>query len=79
MITLHKTRSFQRSMYQVRTSLLRKGRFDSFPLAIDVSLATCSRKTIKSIQLRKNNESLRDVQKTISAGGVHREDFHPPL
>jgi hypothetical protein len=52
---------------------------DSFPLAIDISLASNSRKTINSIKLKKNDESLRDVQTTICAGGVHREEFYPPV
>jgi hypothetical protein len=52
---------------------------DSFPLAIDISLASNSHKTINSIKLKKNDESLRDVQKTICAGGVHREEFYPPV
>ncbi|KAG6371903.1 hypothetical protein JVT61DRAFT_8911 [Boletus reticuloceps] len=47
--------------------------------AIDISLARDSRKTIESIKLRKNDELLRDVQKTVTAGGVHREEFHPHL
>ena len=53
--------------------------FDSFPLAIDIRLARDSSKTIKSIKLRKNDESLGEVQKTISAGGEHQEKFDPPL
>ncbi|KAF8447265.1 hypothetical protein L210DRAFT_3525408 [Boletus edulis BED1] len=47
--------------------------------AIVIGLARDSRKTIESIKLRKNDELLRDVQKTVNAGGVHREEFHPPL
>ncbi|KAF8549888.1 hypothetical protein OG21DRAFT_533798 [Imleria badia] len=50
-----------------------------FVSTVDISLAKVSHKTIEYIKLRKNNEPLRDVQKTIRAGGVHREEFHPPL
>ena len=53
--------------------------FDSFPLAIGISLARDSRKTVNSIKLKKNDELLGDVQKTIYAGGEHQEEFDPPL
>ncbi|KAF8549886.1 hypothetical protein OG21DRAFT_1514674 [Imleria badia] len=46
---------------------------------VNISLAKDSSKTIESIKLGKNNESPRDVQKTICAGGEHREEFHEPL
>jgi hypothetical protein len=51
----------------------------SYVSSIDISLASNSHKTINSIKLKKNDESLRDVQKTICAGGVHREEFYPPV
>ncbi|KAF8126003.1 hypothetical protein EV363DRAFT_1402063 [Boletus edulis] len=47
--------------------------------AIVIGLARDSRKTIESIKLKKNDELLRDVRKTVNAGGVHREEFHPSL
>ncbi|KAG8217911.1 hypothetical protein J3R82DRAFT_6077 [Butyriboletus roseoflavus] len=47
---------------------------------IDISLARDSRKTIGSIKLgTKNVELVKDVQKVIRAGGMHRVEFDPPL
>ncbi|KAF8549891.1 hypothetical protein OG21DRAFT_1500144 [Imleria badia] len=48
---------------------------------IEIRLAMGSGKKIESIKLKKNDGPLRlsDVQKTICAGGVHREEFHPLL
>lgn len=53
--------------------------FGQYLLAIDLSLARDSRDLIRSIKLRKNNESPRDVRKTICAGNVPREGFYSPL
>ncbi|KAF8119956.1 hypothetical protein EV363DRAFT_1486982 [Boletus edulis] len=47
--------------------------------SVDISLAKGSRKKIRSVKLRKNDDSLRDVRKAICAGGVHREEFYPPF
>ncbi|KAF8549884.1 hypothetical protein OG21DRAFT_1488196 [Imleria badia] len=46
---------------------------------IDVGLARDSGKKIESIILKKNEEQLKEVEKTICAGSVHREELHPPL
>ncbi|KAF8121944.1 hypothetical protein EV363DRAFT_1456966 [Boletus edulis] len=46
---------------------------------IDISLTKGSHKTIESIELRKNNESLRDVPNSMRVDGVQRIEFRSPF
>lgn len=72
--------SLQRSAYQVQPYLFRENFIYSFTLAIDISLARDSHKTVGSIQLGTNNFGpLRDIHKTMHAGEAHREEFDPPM